>query len=185
MITMNAASYGSSHHLLFVIAILILVPSALCSWILPMSRFTPIPVPALPDLRQRITNIRNFQYMMDRMDLEDLLDPDADLRMPVAAKLFKPANGMDEGAGANATVNSTTPSNKTVNSQQLQYQASPQLLNDMSEVAGGMPSLPTRSPQSEFVNKLVVIDVPRSIIQSIRTFSGWMDRMLSGWGARV
>lgn len=51
------------------------------------------------------------------------------------------------------------------------------------DVAGlaGMPALPTRSPQSEFVNKLVVIDVPRSIIQSIRTVSNWFDRMIGGW----
>lgn len=152
----------------FVVACLMLaINCLLCSsWILPVSRLPPIAVPSLPDLKAKITQIRNFQWMMDRMEYDD------DIRVPIAVKVPVTATPLVLAG------NETASHQSAYSLAPAQVLASPQL-----EVPGlgGMPALPNRSPQSEFVNKLVVIDVPRSIIQSMRTFSNWFDRMISGW----
>ena len=55
---------------LFVLYPLIALHVQQCaSWILPVSRLPPVPVPSLPELKATIAQIRNFQYMMDRMEV--------------------------------------------------------------------------------------------------------------------
>lgn len=128
-------------------------------WLLPVSRLPPIPVPSLPDLKAKITQIRNFQYMMDKMDYED------DVRIPIAIQV----------PVLQATRATSPPVIPSSNASVTQLLASPAI-----DMMAGMPPIPSRAPQSEFVNRFVIIDIPKTIAQSVRSFYNWLDRMLDG-----
>jgi hypothetical protein len=139
-------------------------------------RLTDIRVPPLQELKTKIKQIRDYQQLMDQMEYEDDYEDEGfSLWTLFFGKKKLPESSLAAPLNIQSAPQSTIP--LPVNRTSSNYSV---VADQPSPTSPPWPSRPMTLPIEKPGSSLVIVDISRSIVQSVKTFGKWFDDLI-GW----